>query len=122
MLLQVRQEGDCFYSYNLDGTSSIVGRTEEAYQTMSAAADKACAKAEEYFNELVKAGLRTRPKTQEEINLDLQNRLMELTKELEELRNEHRTTEKHSKNGGAKKREDGPGLEFGGTAGTDEQR
>lgn len=118
MLLQVRQEGDCFYSFNLDGTSTVIGRTEEAYKTMSDAADKACKKAEEYLNELVKAGLRTRPKTQEEINLELQKQLAELTKELKELRNEHCTVEKHSRHDRNKKREDEPSLEFSEADGT----
>lgn len=112
MLLQVRQEGDCFYSFNLDGTSTVIGRTEEVYQTMKEAADKACKKAEEYFNELVKAGLKTKPKTQEEINLELQEKLIELTKELKELKHEHCTVEKHSRTNRNKERQDEPGLEF----------
>lgn len=118
MLLQVRQEGDCFYSYNLDGTSTVIGRTEEAYQTMKEAADKACKKAEEYFEELVEAGLRSKPKTQEEINAELLTKLTELSKEIKELKGEHRTVEKHCRTNRDKDRKDGPGLEFGQTDGT----
>lgn len=87
-ILQCEQDGDKLYSYDLYGQRILVGRTESAYKDLESIAAEATEKAEEYFNELVENGLRTKAKTQEEINTELLTQNKELQTQLSALMQE----------------------------------
>lgn len=86
IMMQCTQEEDKIYSTDIYGQRILVGRTESAYKQVSEAAEKAVAKAEEYLEELIKHGIRQRPKSQEEINADLQKQMQELLDEIKSLK------------------------------------
>lgn len=86
IMLQCTQEEDKIYSTDIYGQRILVGRTESAFKQVSETAEKAVAKAEEYLDELIKHGIRQKPKSQEEINMDLQKQMQEILSELKSLK------------------------------------
>lgn len=106
-ILQAEIEGENIYSFMPYGQRTLLGRTESAYTAMANAAEKATAKAEEYYKELLEAGLRQPEKTQEQINQELMAQVAELTAELQAIRRENGPTENkgNSNDHGSKKRE-----------------
>ncbi|MFI3171716.1 MAG: hypothetical protein R3Y09_06605 [Clostridia bacterium] len=82
--MNVIVDGNNIFSIDMYGSKECVGVTTEAYLSMKNDAELATSKAEEFFDlkekyldKLVEAGLESRPKTQEEINSDLQKELFE---------------------------------------------
>lgn len=89
-------ESGNIYSIDVYGSKECIGATKEAYLDMKDMCEKATKKAEEYFEELVKAGLKERELTSEEINrilLDKINNLEKEVKEIKELKKDNILTE-----------------------------
>lgn len=81
----VWQEGNNLFSTDYTGSVVCIGVTADAYKELQENADAAISKAEEYFEELVRAGLRVRPKTADERIDELAAQNAALMKKLTEL-------------------------------------
>ncbi|MEG0138297.1 MAG: hypothetical protein RR904_05460 [Bacilli bacterium] len=84
--MNVIVENGNIYSIDIYGSKECIGATKEAYLEMKDMCEKATKKAEEYFEELVKAGIKERELTNEEINRILLDKINNLEKEMKELK------------------------------------
>lgn len=70
---------------NPDTAPVLIGHTLAYCAELENALNEALSKAEEYFEELVKAGLRTKPKTTEEMLLEAMSAIKHLADKIERL-------------------------------------
>ena len=71
-----------------DGNQTLIGKTMEYCSSLENDLNEAISKAEEYYNELISAGLRTKPKTTEDMLLEVMNAIKYLSDKVDKMENE----------------------------------